>query len=98
MVQYTQGKSSGKLTEISLNAGISGAYPQIMRFVNSLERDLNYFIIRSMQLTGQQGGQVNVRILASTWLLSADANASGLPLTSDASKKSAALVSGKEGE
>jgi hypothetical protein len=69
-----------------------------MRFVNSMERDQNYFVIRSMQLTGQQGGQVNLRILASTWLLPADAYASGLPLTSGARETGAALSSGKEGE
>jgi hypothetical protein len=97
-VQYTQGKPGGDLTEITLDAGISGAYPQIMRFVNSMERDQNYFVIRSMQLTGQQGGQVNLRILASTWLLPADAHASGLPLTSGARETGAALSSGKEGE
>jgi type IV pilus assembly protein PilO len=38
-VQYTQGPPGADLTEISLDAGISGTYPQIMRFVNSLERD-----------------------------------------------------------
>jgi Tfp pilus assembly protein PilO len=97
-VQYTQGKPGGDLTEMTLDAGISGEYPQIMRFVNSLERDQNYFVIRSMQLTGQQGGQVNLRIMASTWLRQADAAASGLPLTSGASEKGAALSSGKEGE
>ena len=97
-VQYTQGKPGSDLTEITLDAGISGAYPQIMRFVNSLERDQNFFVIRSMQLTGQQGGQVNLRILASTWLLPADANASGLPQTMEGSETGAALATGKEGE
>ena len=94
-VQYTQGKPGGDLTEITLDAGIGGEYPQIMRFVNSLERDQNYFVIRSMQLTGQQGGQVNLRIMASTWLRQADAAASGLPPTSGARETGAALSSGK---
>ena len=96
-VQYSQGKPGSNLTEIQLDAGISGDYPQIMRFVNGLERDQNFFVIRSMQLTGQQGGQVNLRIMASTWLRPADAAASGLPLTKDAVTGSA-LTSGKEGE
>src|ERR1700689_3638700 len=38
-MQYTQGKPGDYLTEISLDCGISGTYPQIMHFVNSLERD-----------------------------------------------------------
>jgi hypothetical protein len=52
-----------------------------MRFLNGLERDQTFFIIRSMQLTGQQGGTVNLRLQLSTWLRPADAEASGLPPT-----------------
>lgn len=76
---YAQGAQSGDLTEISMDAGISGQYPQIMRFVNGLERDQTFFVIRAMALTGQQGGQVNLRLRVSTWLRSADAANSGLP-------------------
>jgi hypothetical protein len=97
-VQYMQGKPGRGLTEITLDAGISGEYSQIMRFVNSLERDQNYFVIRAMQLTGQQGGSVNLRILASTWLLTADADASRLPHSSGASGSGAEFISGKAGE
>lgn len=80
-VQYTQGKPGSVLTEIDLDAGISGDYGAIMRFVNSVERDPEFFLIRGMNFTGQQGGQVNVRIQISTWLRPADALASGLPPT-----------------
>ena len=80
-VQYTQGASDAYLTEISMDAGISGDYPQIMRFINSLERDPNFFVIRGMTLTGQSGGLVNLRLRVSTWLRPADAAASGLPTT-----------------
>jgi hypothetical protein len=71
-LQYAQGKPDNGLTEITMDAGISGEYPQIMRFVNSLERDKNFFVIRAMQLTSQQGGQVNLRLRVSTWLRPAD--------------------------
>ena len=80
-LQYTQGQPSSGLTEISIDAGISGDYPAIMRFINSIERNQIFFIIRTMALTGQQGGQVNLRLLLSTWLRPADAAASGLPST-----------------
>lgn len=80
-VQYTQGPPGLDLTEITMEAGISGQYPQIMRFVNSLERDQTFFVIRAMALTGQQGGQVSLRLRVSTWLRRADAEASGLPTT-----------------
>jgi len=96
---YTQGEQSGDLTEISLDAGISGEYPQIMRFVNGLERDQNFFIIRAMALTGQQGGLVNLRLRVSTWLRTADAANLGLPPTQKESEPAGpAPVAGKEGE
>jgi Tfp pilus assembly protein PilO len=78
-VQYTQGAPGAELTEISMDAGISGDYQQIMRFINSLERDQVFFVIRAMSLTGQSGGLVNLRLRVSTWLRPADAAASGLP-------------------
>lgn len=85
---YTQGKPNGDLTEVSLDAGISGQYPQIMHFINSLERDKTFFVIRAMSLTGQQGGLVNLRLRVSTWLRKADAAASGLPQTPAADQTS----------
>lgn len=78
-VEYVQRPPGAHLTEIVMDAGISGQYPQIMHFINSLERDKTLFIIRGMGLTGQQGGLVNLRLQVSTWLRPADAAASGLP-------------------
>ena len=101
-VQYSQGPAGSDLTEISMDAGISGSYPEIMRFVNSLERDQTFFVIRAMALTGQQGGMVNVRLKVSTWLRPADAAASGLPPTPEAGEPAPAPAEssrgGKEGE
>jgi hypothetical protein len=50
-----------------------------MRFVNSLERDKIFFIVRQMSFAGQQGGMVNLRLQVSTWMQNAAAAASGLP-------------------
>jgi hypothetical protein len=50
-LQYTQGKPGPELTEIFLDASITGDYPQIMHFVNSLERDKPSWSARC--LTGQ---------------------------------------------
>ncbi|MGA2570266.1 MAG: hypothetical protein ABSF23_07070 [Terracidiphilus sp.] len=97
-VQYTQGKPDSGLSEISMDSSISGDYPSIMRFINGLERDRTFFIIRAMSLTSQQGGLVNLRLRVSTWLRPADAAASGLPLTPDANDKDAADDAGREGE
>lgn len=101
-VQYTQGAPGNGLTEITLDAGISGNYPAIMRFINSLERDPMFFIIRGMALTGQQAGLVNLRLRVSTWLRPADAAASGLPPTQPETplqdQKAPTAPASKEGE
>jgi len=102
-LQYAQGAAGTDLTEISMDAGISGEYPQIMRFVNGLERDQTFFVIRTMALTGQQGGQVNLRLRVSTWMRPSDA-ANGMPKDEPAgaatpgSANSGSTNSGKEGE
>jgi type IV pilus assembly protein PilO len=97
--QFTQGAPGTDLTEISMDASITGEYPDIMHFVNSLERDPIFFVIRAMNLTGQQGGQVSLRMQVSTWLRPADAEASGLPSTPEPGEQNAApLPAAGEGE
>ena len=82
-----------------MDAGISGEYPAIMHFINSLETDRTFFVIRAMALTGQQGGVVNLRLRVSTWLRPADAAASGLPLTPEPTTETPSTPeTGKEGE
>ena len=97
-VQFTQNPPGADLTEISMDAGITGNYPEIMRFVNSLERDQTFFVIRAMSLTGQQGGLVNLRLRVSTWLRPADAAASGLPFTPAEDAPAAPDTPRKQGE
>jgi hypothetical protein len=71
-VQYSQAPGSGDLTEIRMEAGLSGDYTAIMRFVNGLERSQTFFVIRTMALSGQQSGTVNLRLQFSTWMRPAD--------------------------
>lgn len=97
-VQYSQGKPGDDLTEIVLDTTISGDYRSILHFVNGVERDPMFFVIRGMALTGQQGGTVNLRLLISTWLRPADAAASGLPLTSEVNAANAAGDASKKEE
>ncbi|MGD0912656.1 MAG: hypothetical protein ABR928_12215 [Terracidiphilus sp.] len=77
-LEYSQGLPGTELTEIQMDAGITGQYPQIMKFINSLERNQIFFLIRAMSLTGEQGGMVSLRLQLSTWLRPADVPA-GLP-------------------
>jgi Tfp pilus assembly protein PilO len=96
-MQYTQGVAGRDLTEIAMDAGVTGEYSQIMRFINSLERDKNFFVIRAMQLTGQQGGIVNLRLRVSTWLRPENVP-SGLQLTSDLRNEPSGNSPGEEGD
>jgi type IV pilus assembly protein PilO len=98
-VQYAQSTPTGDLTEISMDVGVSGAYPQIMRFVNGLERDQTFFVIRAMALTGQQGGMVNLRLRLSTWLRTVDAVNSGVPQAEPLGTPAATVATpGSEGD
>lgn len=81
--QYVQALEAGDLTEIRIDAGLTGDYIGIMHFVNGLERNQTFFIIRAMALTGQQSGAVSLRLQVSTWLRSEDAAASGLPIAGE---------------
>jgi type IV pilus assembly protein PilO len=72
-VKYDQKPAGHALTEISIESEVTGTYPQIMRFVNGLERSHICFVVRAMNLTGQQRGEVNLQLRFSTWLRPADA-------------------------
>jgi hypothetical protein len=82
-VTYTQHAGGEQLTEISIDSGISGDYPKILRFVNLLERDPIFFVIKAMTLNGQQGGIVDLQLQFSAWLRPAQAAASGLPFAAN---------------
>jgi type IV pilus assembly protein PilO len=69
-VSYTPvPKESGSgLTEIHMEASLMGDYQPLMKFINQMERDKLFFVIRGVTLTGQQGGVVNLRLRANTYL------------------------------
>jgi hypothetical protein len=72
-VTYEQGTPGSDLVEISMDAGVNGTYRQVMRFVNGLERDRVFYVIRVVSFAGQQGGSVNLRVRMSTWMKPGDA-------------------------
>ncbi|MFP5230168.1 MAG: hypothetical protein ACLGXA_21335 [Acidobacteriota bacterium] len=61
---------AGGLTELHIDAGLSGQYSDLMHFINGLERDKDhvFFIINGVTLNGQQGGLVNLRLRMTTFL------------------------------
>lgn len=76
--QYTPAPAVEKLTEVRIDASLSGEYTQLMHFINDLERDKNqtFFIIDGLTFSGQQGGLVNLRLKLTTYI---HAGANDLP-------------------
>jgi hypothetical protein len=67
---YVQSAAPSGLTELHIDAGLTGEYSNLMHFINGLERDQDhvFFIINGVTLNGQQGGQVNLRLRLTTYL------------------------------
>jgi len=70
--EYAPSPAIDGLTELRIDASLSGDYTSMMKFINDLERDKNhvFFIIDGVTFTGQQGGLVNLRLKLSTYLQS----------------------------
>ena len=83
-VQYAQAPvlvGAYALTQVSMDASISGDYRPVVGFINALERDRMFFVISGLALTGQQTGQVNLRLRILTYLRPSGPNeASSEPL------------------
>ncbi|MEG9436967.1 hypothetical protein JAO29_12450 [Edaphobacter sp. HDX4] len=60
--------AAGAMTEIRMDASLSGDYRPLVLFINSLERDKMFFLIRGVTLTGQQSGTVGLRLGLTTYL------------------------------
>ena len=58
----------GKLTEVQMDANLTGDYRALVLFLNEAERDKVFFLINGVALTGQQTGQVSLRIRLTTYL------------------------------
>ncbi len=70
-VQYAQApvlSGANALTELHMDASVSGDYRPIVEFINGLERDKMFFVINGINLSGQQTGMVNLRIRLTTYL------------------------------
>ena len=79
-IQYAQAPALNDLLELRLNANLSGDYVPMMKFINNLERDKTFFVINGLTLTGQQGGQVNLRLRLTTYLHGANLDRAAPPV------------------
>jgi len=60
--------AAGALTEVRMDASLNGDYRPLVLFINSLERDKMFFLIRGVTLAGQSGGTVGLRLSLTTYL------------------------------
>ncbi len=86
--------TEGALTEMRMDASLNGDYRPLVLFINSLERDKMFFLIRGVTLTGQSNGMVGLRLGLTTYLRgkgpAADAKPSETAKTDGASDASSA--------
>jgi type IV pilus assembly protein PilO len=56
------------LRRVEIEADLGGDYLQLVRFINSLERDHLFFLVDSVNLGGEQAGTVKLQMKAETYL------------------------------
>jgi len=73
------------LTEIRMDASLTGDYKPLVELINELERDRSFFLISAVTLTGQQTGTVSLRLKLTTYLrpTKGDEKAEPLPAEGD---------------
>jgi hypothetical protein len=59
--------TANELTEVRIDASLSGDYRPLVEFINSLERDKMFFVILGETLSGQQSGTVTLRLRLTTY-------------------------------
>lgn len=67
-VQYVQAPPANGLTEVRMDAQLTGDYTALAHFLNGLERDKSFFLITQIGLSGQQTGVVNLRVRLISYL------------------------------
>jgi hypothetical protein len=87
--------SAGELTELRIDARLSGDYRPLVMLMNSLERDQMFFVINAVTLTGQQTGSVNLRLGMTTYLRNGASDEPGVAGMGDGAPAAAA---GGQGE
>jgi Tfp pilus assembly protein PilO len=68
-VKYSFDKpESVGLQAVEVEANLGGGYLQLVRFINSMERDNLFFIVDSVELGGEQGDTVKLHLKLHTYL------------------------------
>jgi len=73
------------LTEIRMDASLTGDYKPLVEMINELERDRTFFYISALTLTGQQSGTVSLRLKVTSYLRPVKAGEKAEPLPPEGS-------------
>ncbi len=65
---YVQAAPENGVTELRIDASVSGEYRALAEFINGLERSHVFFLIENLSLSGAQNGLVNVQMRLGTYL------------------------------
>jgi hypothetical protein len=67
--KYTQAATNfNDLQQVEIDADVSGDYLQLVKFINTVERNKLFFVIQSLELGGEQTGTVKLRMKLQTFL------------------------------
>ena len=65
---YVQSLPDNGVTEVRIDAAVTGEYSAVAHFINGLERDPTFFLIENVALSGAQNGLVNLQMRIGTYL------------------------------
>ena len=65
---YVKTLPSDGVTELRIDASVTGEYVPLAHFVNELERNKSFFLIENISLSGAQNGLVNLQMRIGTWI------------------------------
>ena len=65
---YVQSLPDNGVTEVRIDAAVTGDYSAVAHFINGLERDPSFFLIETVALSGAQNGLVNLQMRIGTYL------------------------------
>jgi hypothetical protein len=65
---YVQALPTDGVTELRIDASVSGEYRSLAQFINGLERDRSFFLIENVALSGAQNGLVNLQLRIGTYI------------------------------
>lgn len=68
------------LTEMRMDASLTGDYKPLVQLINNIERDKMFFYISGVTLAGQQSGTVSLRLKLTTYLRPAKGDEKAEPL------------------